>query len=122
MSLPSLSDTVFDRLEPVACPFCHGSAVMAGRYSGGFAVRCDDCGARGPVDLVNNAGAIAAWNRAAPPKCLSCGDPDAACNECPNSKRPCGHHCDCSWSLDICHWCGAEFGGDDDGQSDGADE
>lgn len=31
-------------------------------------------------------------------------------NECPTSKRPCGHHCNCSWVHDSCHWCGVEFG------------
>ena len=31
-------------------------------------------------------------------------------NECPKSQRPCGHHCNCSWIHDCCHWCGAEFG------------
>lgn len=41
--------------------------------------------------------------------CISCGErmPEG---ECPQSKRPCGHHCDCSWLHDVCHWCGAEFG------------
>ena len=30
--------------------------------------------------------------------------------ECPKSERPCGHHCNCSWIHDCCHWCGVEFG------------
>lgn len=30
--------------------------------------------------------------------------------ECPNSERPCGHHCNCSWIHDHCHWCGKDFG------------
>lgn len=33
-------------------------------------------------------------------------------NECPQSKRPCGHHCNCSWEQEVCCWCGAtEFDG-----------
>ena len=44
-------------------------------------------------------------------ECGSCGD-DETCppNECPKSERPCGHHCNHSWSHDGCCWCGAEFG------------
>lgn len=30
-------------------------------------------------------------------------------NECPKSKRACGHHCNHSWSHDECDWCGKEF-------------
>lgn len=41
--------------------------------------------------------------------CYSCGEPGAD-HPCPNSKRPCGHHCNCSWVHDRCHWCGKEFG------------
>ena len=35
-------------------------------------------------------------------------------NECPNSQRPCGHHCNHSWSHDSCCWCGKEFSEDID--------
>lgn len=44
-------------------------------------------------------------------ECLSCseGMPPA---ECPKSLRPCGHHCNCSWDQDVCHWCRVEFGED----------
>lgn len=45
--------------------------------------------------------------------CLSCTEGLPA-NECPASKRPCGHHCDCSWTQDVCDWCRAET--DDDGE------
>lgn len=45
--------------------------------------------------------------------CLSCGEGMPA-GECPSSKRPCGHHCDCSWTQDVCDWCGAVFGDVDD--------
>lgn len=48
--------------------------------------------------------------------CLSCGE-DMPRNECPNSKRACGHHCDCSWEQDRCCWCGAVFGDVDDPDS-----
>lgn len=47
-------------------------------------------------------------------ECLTCGEVDNAEGECPNSKRPCGHHCNCSWIHDCCHWCGAEM--DEDGE------
>lgn len=41
--------------------------------------------------------------------CGSCGEgmPRA---ECPQSPRECGHHCNCSWTQDVCHYCHAEFG------------
>lgn len=44
-------------------------------------------------------------------ECLSCGEQMPA-NECPKAQRPCGHHCNCSWIHDCCHWCGVEFGED----------
>ena len=42
-------------------------------------------------------------------ECGSCGEgiPE---QECPESKRPCGHHCNHVWTHDICDWCGTEFG------------
>lgn len=41
--------------------------------------------------------------------CLSCGEGNPR-GECPRSQRPCGHHCNHSWSHDACSWCEAEFG------------
>jgi len=41
--------------------------------------------------------------------CASCGE-NCPEGECPESQRTCGHHCNCSWVHDCCHWCGAEFG------------
>lgn len=43
--------------------------------------------------------------------CADCGElmPEQCC---PKSRRPCGHHCDCVWTQDTCHWCGVEFHGD----------
>lgn len=40
--------------------------------------------------------------------CTSCeeGIPK---NDCPNSKRKCGHHCNHSWNQDECCWCGKTF-------------
>lgn len=40
--------------------------------------------------------------------CTACGE-ESQKNECPNSKRPCGHHCNHSWSHDECCWCGEVF-------------
>ncbi len=53
-------------------------------------------------------------------ECASCpeGMPRGECEE---SRRPCGHHCNCSWDQDICHWCGAEFG-EDGAESTAADK
>jgi hypothetical protein len=47
--------------------------------------------------------------------CISCEeDPDNEETDpyykCPKSQRPCGHHCNHSWSHEKCDWCGAEFG------------
>lgn len=45
-------------------------------------------------------------------ECGTCGEfkgEDPPGEECPDSQRPCGHHCNCSWIHDCCHWCGAEF-------------
>ena len=52
-------------------------------------------------------------------ECLTC--PEIPVDEltaddcCVNSKRQCGHHCNCVWIHDCCHWCGGEFG--EDGES-----
>lgn len=42
-------------------------------------------------------------------ECIACGE-EMPINECPKSQRPCGHHCNHSWSHDSCCWCGEEFG------------
>jgi hypothetical protein len=42
-------------------------------------------------------------------QCLSCPE-GMPVNECHQSQRPCGHHCNCSWVHDHCHWCDTEFG------------
>lgn len=41
--------------------------------------------------------------------CYSCGEEQPK-GECRESRRPCGHHCNCAWVQDICHWCHEEFG------------
>ena len=43
--------------------------------------------------------------------CISCGE-GVPRNECPNSKRTCGHHCNHSWTHDACDWCGLVWHGD----------
>jgi hypothetical protein len=45
--------------------------------------------------------------------CISCGEgmPDG---ECGPSERLCGHHCNHSWTHDVCCWCHEEFGDEDD--------
>lgn len=45
------------------------------------------------------------------PECCTCTE-RLPLNDCPESHRPCGHHCDCSWTQDACCWCGEEFGED----------
>ena len=42
-------------------------------------------------------------------ECYSCGE-EMPEKECPSSHRPCGHHCNHSWSHDACCWCKKEFG------------
>lgn len=42
-------------------------------------------------------------------ECFSCDEVNAE-EKCPKSKRACGHHCNCSWVHDHCHWCDKEFG------------
>lgn len=48
--------------------------------------------------------------------CISCEedpDPDDPADyddyKCSKSKRPCGHHCNHSWSHEECCWCGHVF-------------
>jgi hypothetical protein len=49
-------------------------------------------------------------------ECITCTEdpPDARRGECPKSRRPCGHHCNCSWIQDACCWCGWEEGAGDE--------
>lgn len=53
-----------------------------------------------------------------PDDCTSCmeraegGAEDCPEGECTASKRPCGHHCNCSWTLDRCCWCKQWIGED----------
>jgi len=42
-------------------------------------------------------------------ECITCEEGYPKNNECPKSKRPCGHHCNHSWTHDECCWCGKEF-------------
>lgn len=57
------------------------------------------------------AAAIAAQAIAA--NCTSCHE-GIPRNECPGSKRACGHHCNCLWSQDVCDWCPAHVNDDGD--------
>ena len=45
-------------------------------------------------------------------ECWTCAEGVGFEGECPESKRRCGHHCNCVWVHDCCHWCGAEVGED----------
>lgn len=47
------------------------------------------------------------------PTCFTCGEGVGQRDECPGSKRECGHHCNHIWDQDACCWCTAhinEFG------------
>jgi hypothetical protein len=47
--------------------------------------------------------------------CDSCGEGLTLSEyQCKNSKRACGHHCNHSFTLDACCWCGEEFGESDE--------
>lgn len=48
------------------------------------------------------------WEVALTP-CGTCGEGPPE-GECPQSKRPCGHHCNHVWDDGACHWCGKVFG------------
>lgn len=48
-------------------------------------------------------------------ECWSCGE-GYPIDECPTSKRQCGHHCNHVWTHDECCWCGKEFGCDDESE------
>lgn len=41
--------------------------------------------------------------------CIDCGGVDEV-ETCPKSEKPCGHHCNHSWSHEHCHYCGKEWG------------
>jgi len=44
-------------------------------------------------------------------ECVSCAMKDEEGREkCPKSKRECGHHCNHSWSHDVCCWCHKKWG------------
>lgn len=49
--------------------------------------------------------------------CDSCPDVGgtAETDVCPNSRSACGHHCNHSWSHDVCDWCGTEWGEESEG-------
>jgi hypothetical protein len=55
------------------------------------------------VSLTETAGALGFDS-----ECLSCGEVDV--DVCPASRRPCGHHCNHSWTHDNCCWCDKEWG------------
>jgi hypothetical protein len=41
--------------------------------------------------------------------CNSCAE-EMPEGDCSKSQRPCGHHCNHSWTHDACCWCGQEWG------------
>lgn len=41
-------------------------------------------------------------------ECNTCSEPIFEDEKCPNSEKPCGHHCNHSWTHDHCCWCGKE--------------
>lgn len=43
--------------------------------------------------------------------CLSCGETD---EQCPDSQRSCGHHCNCALIHAECHWCDKTWDGESD--------
>lgn len=45
-------------------------------------------------------------------ECGTCGQVEGVEGECPGSKRPCGHHCNCIWIHDACDWCPAHINED----------
>lgn len=48
-------------------------------------------------------------------ECIDCAEGVNPFDKCPQSKRPCGHHCNCVWVHDHCHWCGMESEETDNG-------
>lgn len=56
-----------------------------------------------------SGGASSAFISEGESECLSCGEGNER-GECPQSRRPCGHHCNHSWSHDKCDWCDTTFG------------
>lgn len=49
-----------------------------------------------------------------PGECFTCGEGDGSPDECPTSERTCGHHCNHSWTHDVCHWCGTTYDDQED--------
>lgn len=45
--------------------------------------------------------------------CISCEEGWGEPNECADSKRPCGHHCNHMCTDDECCWCGETLPGPD---------
>lgn len=46
-------------------------------------------------------------------ECATCGEIEGVEGECPESQRPCGHHCNHIWTHDACCWCKVELQGED---------
>lgn len=55
-----------------------------------------------------NLSAVAARDLFSINDCVSCSE-GIERNECPSSKRECGHHCNHIWPQEACCWCGLEL-------------
>jgi hypothetical protein len=55
-------------------------------------------------------------------ECGTCGEDFGEQAKCPGSKRSCGHHCNCVWIHDECHWCPAYVNEDGEFVTDGRNE
>jgi len=79
--------------------FCGGPKSCKGRSYNSDQSDCKEC--------FKDANAVI--NDELDDECISCSE-GLEQNECPQSKRVCGHHCNHSWSHDQCCWCNKEFG------------
>ena len=94
-----------DKLEVKGNPSLHHLAAVLEEIA---AKRKNEAATSAPQPLEEEE-TEEAWQHDPVNECLSCGE-KAKQGECPKSKRSCGHHCNCSWVHDVCHWCFAEFG------------
>ena len=86
----------------------HKSHIMEQSEFDGIQVNfCSMCGAGGYSDELK----VQCVPKKKENECVSCGE-EIPKNDCEKSKRPCGHHCDCSWSQDHCCWCNKWLGED----------
>ena len=113
MSVRSVAATKLQQGDVLALPFNKTATIWINPRSGGRYVSFRT--EHGPTrlgihdDVLIEQADVGAQTDDGRGMCFACRE-NLPEGECPDSKRPCGHHSNESWDQDQCFWCGEAWG------------